>query len=102
MKSICIIPIYNEYDKLNKLFSKIKKNKHKNFGLTYLAINNGSSDQSLNLIKKHKIKLNSTMTAYIKAEENARKEYKITQKQPLYMLPKKIQNDLALPRNNEF
>ena len=56
MKSICIIPIYNEYDKLNKLFSKIKKNKHKNFGLTYLAINNGSSDQSLNLIKKHKIK----------------------------------------------
>jgi glycosyltransferase involved in cell wall biosynthesis len=56
MKSICIIPIYNEYDKLNILFSKIKKNKHKNFGLTYLAINNGSSDQSLNLIKKNKIK----------------------------------------------
>lgn len=47
-----------------------------------------------NAIKKHKIKLNSTITAYIKAEENARKEYKITQKQPLYMLPKKIQNDL--------
>ena len=47
-----------------------------------------------NAIKNHKIKLNSTITAYIKAEENARKEYKITQKQPLYMLPKKIQNDL--------
>ena len=45
----------NKYSIL-KLFSKIKKNKHKNFGLTYLAINNGSSDQSLNLIKKHKIK----------------------------------------------
>lgn len=56
MKSICIIPIYNEYDKLNKLLSKIKKNRHNNFNLTYLAINNGSSDQSLDLIKKNKVK----------------------------------------------
>ena len=56
MKSICIIPIYNEYNKLNKLLSKIKKYNHKKFNLTYLAINNGSTDGSLNLIKKSKIK----------------------------------------------
>ena len=56
MKNLCVIPVYNEYDKLNRLINQIKNNQHKKFNLQYIFVNNGSTDGSLNLIKKSDIK----------------------------------------------
>ncbi len=56
MKALCVIPVFNEYTKLNRLIDQIKKNQHKNFNLQYIFVNNGSTDESLNLIKKSDIK----------------------------------------------
>ena len=56
MKTLCVIPVFNEYYKLNKLIDQIKKNKFEEFRLQYLFINNGSTDQSLELIKKSGLK----------------------------------------------
>ena len=52
MKTLCVIPVFNEYNKLNELIDQIKKNKFEVFNLQYLFINNGSTDNSLILIKK--------------------------------------------------
>ncbi len=56
MKTLCVIPVFNEYNKLSKLIDQIKKNKFEIFNLQYLFINNGSSDNSLNLLKNSGIK----------------------------------------------
>lgn len=56
MKSLCVIPVFNEYIKLNRLIDQIKNNQHKKFNLKYIFVNNGSTDESLNLIKKSGIK----------------------------------------------
>jgi len=47
-----------------------------------------------NAIKTHKNNLNSKITAYINKKEEARIKYKITQKQPLYMLSNDIRKRL--------
>ncbi len=56
MKALCVIPVFNEYTKLIRLIDQIKKNQHKKFNLQYIFVNNGSTDESLNLIKKSNIK----------------------------------------------
>ena len=56
MKTLCVIPVFNEYNKLNELIDQIKKNKFEVFNLQYLFINNGSTDNSLILIKNSGIK----------------------------------------------
>ena len=56
MKALCVIPVFNEYTKLNRLIDQIKKNQHKKFNLHYIFVNNGSTDNSLSLIKKSNIK----------------------------------------------
>tara|TARA_B100001057_G_C22811192_1_gene935487 strand:- start:36 stop:758 length:723 start_codon:yes stop_codon:yes gene_type:complete len=56
MKTLCVIPVFNEYNKLNKLIDQIKNNEHKKYNLQYIFVNNGSTDDSLNLIKKSNIK----------------------------------------------
>ena len=56
MKTLCVIPVFNEYNKLSKLIDQIKKNKFEIFNLQYLFINNGSSDNSLILLKNSGIK----------------------------------------------
>ena len=52
MKTLCVIPVYNEYNKLINLIDQIKKNKFEQINLQYLFVNNGSTDESLKLIKK--------------------------------------------------
>ena len=56
MKTLCVIPVYNEYNKLNTLIDQIKKNSFQVFNLQYLFINNGSTDNSDILLKKSGIK----------------------------------------------
>ncbi len=56
MKTLCVIPVFNEYNKLNKLIDQIKKNKFEVFNLQYIFVNNGSTDNSLILLKKSGIK----------------------------------------------
>ena len=56
MKTLCVIPVYNEYNKLNTLIDQIKKNSFQVFNLQYLFINNGSTDSSDILLKKSGIK----------------------------------------------
>ena len=55
MRILCVIPVYNEQDKLISLIDQIKKNDYSEFNLKYLFINNGSNDDSLDIIKKNKI-----------------------------------------------
>ena len=55
MKCLCIIPVFNEETKLNKLIQAIKKNLHRSYNLKYLFVNNGSTDNSLKIIKKNKL-----------------------------------------------
>ena len=55
MKTLCVIPVFNEDTKLNSLINQIKINEYKNYGLKYIFINNGSTDNSLNIIKKNKM-----------------------------------------------
>ena len=56
MKTLCVIPVFNEDTKLISLINQIKINEYKNYGLKYIFINNGSPDNSLNIIKKNNIK----------------------------------------------
>lgn len=56
MKSLCVIPVYNEDTKLNKLIDQIKKNNYNIYNLQYIFVNNGSTDNSFEIIKKSKIK----------------------------------------------
>jgi len=56
MKTLCLIPVYNEDTKLIELINQIKRNKAKIKNVDYLFINNGSTDKSLYLIKKNKFK----------------------------------------------
>lgn len=56
MKTLCVIPVFNEYTKLKKLIDQIKKNKFKVFNLQYVFVNNGSTDKSQTLLKKSGIK----------------------------------------------
>ncbi len=55
MKTLCIIPVYNEHNKLNNLIDQIKKSKFTKYNLKYIFVNNGSNDGSLKLIKNSKI-----------------------------------------------
>lgn len=56
MKTLCVIPVFNEDTKLNSLINQIKINEYKDYGLKYIFINNGSTDGSLDIIKKSNIK----------------------------------------------
>ncbi len=55
MRILCVIPVYNEHDKLISLIDQIKKNDYAKFNFKYLFINNGSNDDSLDIIKKNNI-----------------------------------------------
>lgn len=56
MKILCIIPIFNEENRINNLLEKINSYKIDNkFKVDFLLINNGSKDNSLKIIKKHNL-----------------------------------------------
>ena len=56
MKTLCVIPVYNEDNRLIALIDQIKSYKYEDYNLTYIFINNGSTDKSLKIIKNSKIK----------------------------------------------
>ena len=56
MKALCIIPVFNEDSKLIDLINQIKKYPNQNYNLDYIFVNNGSTDSSLELIKKNQFK----------------------------------------------
>lgn len=58
MKTLCIVPVYNEQDKINKLLSKIKKfkNRHKNY-CKFIFFNDGSSDKTYQILKTSKLEV---------------------------------------------
>ena len=53
MKFLCIVPIFNEESKLKALLEEIVIFRKKNLNLDFLLINNGSTDKSLEIIKKY-------------------------------------------------
>lgn len=55
MKSLCIIPCWNEEDKLLNLINQIKNFDQSKYKVDFLFINNGSNDNSLEIIKKSQI-----------------------------------------------
>ena len=63
MKSICIVPIYNEFDELQNLINKIQKISQNNDDIDFLLVDNGSNDGSSKIIENSDIK-------YIKLDKN--------------------------------
>ncbi len=59
MKSLCIIPCWNEEDKLSNLINQIKNFDQTNYKVDFLFINNGSTDKSLKIIEDSKIEVKS-------------------------------------------
>ena len=55
MRSLCIIPCWNEEDKLSKLINQIKNFDQSKYKVDFLFINNGSTDRSLQIIKESQI-----------------------------------------------
>tara|TARA_Y100001936_G_C15983541_1_gene618146 strand:+ start:200 stop:922 length:723 start_codon:yes stop_codon:yes gene_type:complete len=51
MKTLCVIPVFNEDNRLIALIDQIKINRYKHYNLTYIFVNNGSTDKSLQIIK---------------------------------------------------
>ena len=56
MKSICIVPIYNEFDQLQNLIHKIQKISQNNDDIDFLLVDNGSNDGSSKIIENSEIK----------------------------------------------
>ena len=56
MKTLCIIPCYNEEKRLVKFLNRIKQFKNKRKDIDFFFIDDGSTDNSSNLIKKNKFK----------------------------------------------
>jgi glycosyltransferase involved in cell wall biosynthesis len=57
LKILCIIPVYNEEARLPSLIEKINKTKKKIKNIKFLFVNNGSTDNSVDIIKKNKLYL---------------------------------------------
>jgi len=57
IKILCVVPVYNEELRLNKLISKIKKSKQKIKNINFLFVNNGSNDNSLKILKKYNLNI---------------------------------------------
>ena len=51
MKILCIIPVFNEENRLRLLENVNQFKKDNKFNIDFLIINNGSNDRSLKIIK---------------------------------------------------
>ena len=58
MKSLCIIPCWNEENRLIDLINQIKNFDQKNI-VDFLFINNGSTDNSLKIIESNNLNVKS-------------------------------------------
>ena len=56
MKTLCVIPVFNEDSRLINLINQMKTNDYKKYGLKYIFVNNGSTDNSLKIIKNSNYK----------------------------------------------
>ncbi len=56
MKTLCVIPVFNEDTRLINLINQMKTNDYKSYGLKYIFVNNGSTDNSLKIIKNSNFK----------------------------------------------
>ena len=56
MKTLCVIPVFNEDTRLINLINQMKTNDYKKYGLKYIFVNNGSTDNSLKIIKNSNYK----------------------------------------------
>ena len=59
MKSLCIIPCWNEDHRLSDLINQIKNFDQSKYLVDFLFINNGSTDNSLKILKNNKMKVKS-------------------------------------------
>jgi glycosyltransferase involved in cell wall biosynthesis len=59
MKSLCIIPCWNEEHRLSNLINQIKNFDQSNYSVDFLFINNGSTDNSLKIIEDSQIMVKS-------------------------------------------
>ncbi len=57
MKFLCIVPIFNEESKIKALLNEIELYNKKNFNVDFLIINNGSTDRSLEILKKFNFRI---------------------------------------------
>lgn len=57
MKTLCIIPCFNEAHRIDSLLKKIKKFSIKNKKIDFLFINDGSTDNTAEIIKKKYFKI---------------------------------------------
>ena len=55
MKIICVVPVYNEQNRLHNLIKKIKRYKKKQ-KIDFIFFNNGSTDKSKKILVKEKQK----------------------------------------------
>tara|TARA_A100000164_G_scaffold377817_1_gene417895 strand:+ start:707 stop:1432 length:726 start_codon:yes stop_codon:yes gene_type:complete len=60
MKSLCIIPCWNEENRLSDLINQIKNFDQSKYIVDFLFINNGSTDNSLKILNNH----NQTVKSY--------------------------------------
>lgn len=54
-KLLIIVPAYNEEENILKVYKEIKKIKLDNFMIDYVIINDGSTDNTLNILKKNNL-----------------------------------------------
>ena len=57
MNYLCIVPVFNEEERLSILLKEINKFKEKNEYVKFLIIDNGSNDKSNEIIKKYNFNL---------------------------------------------
>ena len=57
MNYLCIVPVFNEEERLSILLEEINKFKEKNQDINFLIIDNGSNDKSNEIIKKYNFNL---------------------------------------------
>ena len=57
MNYLCIVPVFNEEERLSILLEEINKFKKKNEDINFLIIDNGSNDKSNEIIKKYNFNL---------------------------------------------
>ena len=59
MKSLCIVPCWNEENRLSNLINQIKNFDQSKYLVDFLFINNGSTDNSLKILNNNKMKVKS-------------------------------------------
>ena len=51
MNFLCVVPVYNEDEKIQQLCSEIKEFQSNNKNIDFLLINNGSTDKSREIME---------------------------------------------------